>query len=745
MQRVTRSNADNTLVQVEDPEQILRERRRSMAEQAEQGRGNPRVTRDSDGEEYSEAEEVNIRDLYVPDLDNTPLQRAIQSGMALNEEKTIYRIWCPKLKEYIGKDTLTVFLPEGRLEVPTDPPVDFMADCAPTPFDQPRLLIKAMQSLVQTQPELTILPGDDIPLVRDRYLSRDELIERLANYVDLCVLYAESTLRHESAQLHGDRDEILRKEMHEGTLMQRNSTIMDKLLAHMQRDIKFRKANKKVQYPIPRINPRLAPPGSAQEIHTMKEGLKDEGKNIMQIAFLPEPEEGASGGPRVIMPGEDIPDAPGRCREEEKRSNLSVNTNTAPNTNSRPTQGAQPRHTDRVADRTVNFQNREQHSTNVISEVQQNLMNISNSRNTQDQTNNANIHSDRPNHTEHQNPWPRNADNQSSNSSDTDSIGHWDSNWQNRKCTACGFHGHTHYNCEKKRNGELYCNRCKRSTHCNATCSRQCNSSTPRFQHQGHSPRSDTIPPAEPSYHNYNNYNNYNTRPSPAPSSTGSTAEVTQQFMTFLDESRQQAKLLEYRKELLANIPIFDGKDKKSCLMWLSQCAHTAVNTKMTLREVLIAKAGPIVSTQVQIFMSKTPDATDAELKQHILESFSNVGSRTEAHHYLKRMTVDEDESLLAHNSEYAAVHEAAHGITPEEQRSEIALNDYVRTLPQITCDELTKQISRPKSKIHNLRDTMNMAESLDRQGRQRELNRQERSALRETTIREESMNEMSI
>ena len=32
MQRVERSNADNTLVQVEDPGQIIRERRRSMAE-----------------------------------------------------------------------------------------------------------------------------------------------------------------------------------------------------------------------------------------------------------------------------------------------------------------------------------------------------------------------------------------------------------------------------------------------------------------------------------------------------------------------------------------------------------------------------------------------------------------------------------------------------------------------------------------------------------------------------------------
>ena len=109
MQRAMRSNTDNTLVHVEDPEQIIRVRRRSMAEQAKQGivNRNHRVTRDSDGEEYSEAEEVNIPDLYVPDLDNTPLRRAIRNGMALNEDQTIYMIRCPKLKEYIGKDTMS--------------------------------------------------------------------------------------------------------------------------------------------------------------------------------------------------------------------------------------------------------------------------------------------------------------------------------------------------------------------------------------------------------------------------------------------------------------------------------------------------------------------------------------------------------------------------------------------------------------------------------------------------------------
>ena len=209
--------------------------------------------------------------------------------------------------------------------------------------------------------------------------------------------------------------------------------------------------------------------------------------------------------------------------------------------------------------------------------------------------------------------WPRNTDqnqdNQSSGSNDTDSIGHCDNNWHSQKCTACGLHDHTAYNCEKKRNGELYCNRCRRYTHCEAMCSVLRNSSTPRFQHhhnQGHpSPRQDgnyTIPPVEP------NYNNYNTRPSPAPSSTGSAVDITQMFVTHLDENRQQTKLIEYRKDLLANVSTCDGKDKKACLMWINQCEHTARNTKMALRELILAKAGPIMLTQVQNFLIRVPE-----------------------------------------------------------------------------------------------------------------------------------------
>ena len=42
-------------------------------------------------------------------------------------------------------------------------------------------------------------------------------------------------------------------------------------------------------------------------------------------------------------------------------------------------------------------------------------------------------------------------------------------------------------------------------------------------------------------------------------------------FMTQLVENRNQAEKFEARKDLLANITLFDGKDKKLCLMWLKQ------------------------------------------------------------------------------------------------------------------------------------------------------------------------------
>ena len=524
-----------------------------------------------------------------------------------------------------------------------------------------------MQCLITMHPELTILPGDDLPIVRNRYLTCYELLERLNHYIDLCIRYGECFLRHKEAQLCMDTNETLRKELDQEILMARISSIMDKIVNSLLKDISFRKGNKKAIYPTPKVNPRASSVTSIGELRSMKAALEDECRGIMQVAFITEPDEGASS--RVITPEEDIPDATARPREERRRSNLSVNTN-----NTCPT--------DRP---TVNFNDREHHRTNVISKVQQNLMNISNSN---DRASNVNVCPDR---SDNPNPWSRNTDhnrdNQSSISSDAESIGHWDNNWQNQKCSACGNHGHNAWNCEKKRNGELYCSRCRKDTDGN-----------------------HTVPPVEP---------NFTNRPSPAPSNAGSIADVTQMFVTHLNENRQQTNLINHRKDLLANISTYDGKDKKACLMWINQVEHTATQAKMPLKELIAAKAGPIVTTQVQNFLVRVPGASDTQIKQMILECFSNVGTKTEVFHHLKKMSLDDDESLLAHNAEYAAIHEAAHRITPDNQMSQITFLDYAKTLPQITSDELTKQITREDTLIHTLRQAMDTAESLDRQARQ--------------------------
>ena len=95
-----------------------------------------------------------------------------------------------------------------------------------------------------------------------------------------------------------------------------------------------------------------------------------------------------------------------------------------------------------------------------------------------------------------------------------------------------------------------------------------------------------------------------------------------------------------------------------------------AVQARMPLKELLAAKAGPIVMSAVMSFLARELTTSDSQVKQMILESYSNIGTTTEAYCYLKEMRLDTDESLIAHNAEYAAVHEAAYGLTPDRQTS---------------------------------------------------------------------------
>ena len=213
---------DGSLLEVADPEQIIRDRRRASMAAPQGNAGDPGRPQGPGNEEENGPDDGNIPNLFVPDLNNACLADAIANSMALNERKTEYMICYPKLKEHIGMDTLTVSLPGGELEVPTNPPVSFVANCAPTPFDQPRLLVEAMKGLREKNADLTILPGDDLPMVSNRYLSRWELEEKLGHYIDLCIRYGECVLRFEGAQLLVSTANQAKEELHQEILMHRN-------------------------------------------------------------------------------------------------------------------------------------------------------------------------------------------------------------------------------------------------------------------------------------------------------------------------------------------------------------------------------------------------------------------------------------------------------------------------------------------------------------------------------------------
>ena len=153
---------------------------------------------------------------------------------------------------------------------------------------------------------------------------------------------------------------------------------------------------------------------------------------------------------------------------------------------------------------------------------------------------------------------------------------------------------------------------------------------------------------------------------------------------------------------------------------------HMAKQARMTFRKAVTSKAGPTVVTAI----SRYPNASDTQLKRIILESFSNVGMRTEASHYLKMMRLDSNDTLASHNAEYKAVHTVAYGISTEEQNDEQILRSYANTLCSYTATKLNRKIVRRGSRIKTLKDSMEEAEILDSQSRQEEISKIERDSI---------------
>ena len=266
----------------------------------------------------------NIPVLYVPDLANTILSEAILDGIQVGNSGRKFIIHTPRLKDIVGIEGLKVTLPTGELETCSDPPLSFVTDCQPTPFNL-QLLRGALKDMRKDNPELQFIPGDDWPSTHTRYLRQEELEERLGAYFEVSVQYGKCILELEAAQLILDTDERHRLEYGLELLIQRMANRIDEILSILARDNMLRKT-------LPHVNPRATNINSTEDARKMGKEIEKDIMEILNYAFIPLP-EGDGDRPRVCYNGSDIPDDNTRpCNTRTDQGPTNNNTTNRTNT-----------------------------------------------------------------------------------------------------------------------------------------------------------------------------------------------------------------------------------------------------------------------------------------------------------------------------------------------------------------------------------------------------------------------------
>ena len=132
----------------DDPEKIGRNKnRRKSRNMADAGNKDPQH---QEPEEEHQEDETGDEDtaappeMYLPDLDNTPLSQALKNGLDWGMEDEVI-VECPKLKQYFGVDTFLIQRISGRVCLHTkDGDETFPTSCSKTKFPIP-LLKKALE------------------------------------------------------------------------------------------------------------------------------------------------------------------------------------------------------------------------------------------------------------------------------------------------------------------------------------------------------------------------------------------------------------------------------------------------------------------------------------------------------------------------------------------------------------------------------------------------------------------------
>ena len=192
---------------MDDPEKIGRNSNRRKSRNMADA-GNKDQQHQDPVEDHQEPQEDETGDdsrtapteMYLPDLDNTPLSQALKKGLDWEMEDEVMVEW-PKLKQYFGVDTLLVQRTLGHVCLHTkDEDKTFPINCSKTKFPIP-LLKKALEGAEQQRATPKDLPGEDWPRKIKTILGRRELDKRLDAYFELVGRYARNSVSLEHAHM----------------------------------------------------------------------------------------------------------------------------------------------------------------------------------------------------------------------------------------------------------------------------------------------------------------------------------------------------------------------------------------------------------------------------------------------------------------------------------------------------------------------------------------------------------------
>ena len=255
----TRSKGGANLTNfMDDPERIGKNgNRRKNRNVADVGNEDPQCQQPEEHED-NEAGDNNTAahtELYLPDLDNTPLSQALKKGLDWGMEDEVM-VECPKLKQYFGVDTLLVQRTSGQVHLHTkNEDETFPINCLRTKFPIP-LLQKALEGAEQQRATPKDLPGEDWPHKIKTILCRAELDSRLDAYAALVSRYARNSVSLEHAHMvsRGSTDGFYGVAKYE-IRGRKISNRMDEILAILMQDNAYREQVKIKTYPTPTTNP----------------------------------------------------------------------------------------------------------------------------------------------------------------------------------------------------------------------------------------------------------------------------------------------------------------------------------------------------------------------------------------------------------------------------------------------------------------------------------------------------------